>query len=230
MRPKNILALIIMMGMVQLTSGQNTEKSEKKITITGFVLNKDNTPVKGAIFYIDSLKTGYKSRKNGSFKLKVNPAARKLMVRSSTYGFSETDINKQTTINFTLNGIADNQPFGSSVKGNEGGPSVSGNIPPKPRAKKMNTYSDIYQMIRGEVSGVVVSGKSVLIQQGHSFFGSSEPLYVVNGVIVVSIDFISPLDVKSITILKGSSAAIYGVRGANGVISITLRSGSDKEK
>lgn len=92
----------------------------------------------------------------------------------------------------------------------------------------MNTYNDIYQMIRGEVSGVVVSGKSLLIEQGNSFFGSSEPLYVVNGVIVNSFDFVSPMDVKSIEVLKGSSAAIYGIRGANGVISITLLNGSEE--
>jgi TonB-dependent SusC/RagA subfamily outer membrane receptor len=94
----------------------------------------------------------------------------------------------------------------------------------------MNTYNDIYQMIRGEVSGVIVSGRNVQIQQGHSFFGSSEPLFVVNGTIVNSIDNINPLEVKSITVLKGSSAAIYGVRGANGVISINLINGSEKDK
>jgi len=85
-------------------------------------------------------------------------------------------------------------------------------------------------MIRGEVSGVVVSGRSVKIQQGKSFFGSSDPLYVINGVIVQSIDNVNPVEVKSISVLTGSQAAIYGVRGANGVISITLLNGSEREK
>jgi TonB-dependent SusC/RagA subfamily outer membrane receptor len=85
-------------------------------------------------------------------------------------------------------------------------------------------------MIRGEVSGVVVSGKNIQIRQGHSFFGSSEPLFTVNGVIVNSIDNVNPLDVKSIAVLNGSAAAIYGVRGANGVISITIINVSEKEK
>jgi TonB-dependent SusC/RagA subfamily outer membrane receptor len=85
-------------------------------------------------------------------------------------------------------------------------------------------------MIRAEVSGVVVSGRSVQIQQGHSFFGSSTPLFVINGVIVNSIDDVNPREVKSIRILKGSEAAIYGINGTNGVISITLKNGTEKEQ
>jgi outer membrane receptor protein involved in Fe transport len=92
----------------------------------------------------------------------------------------------------------------------------------------MNTYNNIYEMIRCEVNGVTVSGRNIQIQQAHSFYGSSTPLFVVNGIIVQSIDNINPLEVKSIGLLKGSSAAIYGVNGSNGVISIKLKDGSDK--
>jgi outer membrane receptor protein involved in Fe transport len=83
-------------------------------------------------------------------------------------------------------------------------------------------------MIRQEVRGVVVSGRSIVVQQQNSFFGSTQPLFVVNGVRVNSIDYISPTEVKSIQLLKGSNANIYGNEGANGVISITLLSGKDK--
>ena len=94
----------------------------------------------------------------------------------------------------------------------------------------MNSYNDIYQMIRAEVPGVVVNGRSIVIQQGHSFFGSSTPLFVINGVIVTSIDNVNPLEVKSIKVLKGSAAAIYGQQGTNGVITITLKNGTEQEK
>jgi TonB-dependent SusC/RagA subfamily outer membrane receptor len=217
MKLKYLLTIICFLYLSLFTYGQNRDKkAETKITITGMVLSLNKQPVEGASFYIDSVKTSFKSRVDGSYKIKVSPSARKLTVRSPEYGFSETLIDKQTTINFTLNGIADKQELSSGKK------------PAKP--KKMNTYTDIYQMIRNEVSGVVVSGRSVQIQQGHSFFGSSEPLYVVNGNIVSSIDYIAPSEVKSITVLKGSAAAIYGVRGSNGVISITLKNGTEKEK
>jgi hypothetical protein len=97
-----------------------------------------------------------------------------------------------------------------------------------PTVKKINTYIDIYQMIRQELPGVVVSGRSIMVQGQNSFLGSSQPLFVVNGNIVNSIDYINPQEVKSIKLLKGSYANIYGVEGANGVISITLITGADK--
>jgi TonB-dependent SusC/RagA subfamily outer membrane receptor len=83
-------------------------------------------------------------------------------------------------------------------------------------------------MIRQEVPGVLVSGTSIVVQQQNSFFGSSAPLFLVNGVRVSSISNISPLDVESIVLLKGSQASVYGAEGANGVISITLKTGAEK--
>lgn len=218
------LVLIVAICLSQITSGQKAGKeSDKLVTITGKVFNMDHKPVEGAVFYIDNIKTSYISKLNGSYKIKVSPSALNLEVRSSDYGFSEILINGQTDIDFILPGNPVNPDSKSANAGESKGSSGS-------KVKKMNTYSDIYQMIRGEVSGVVVSGKSIQIQQGHSFFGSSTPLFVVNGVIVQSIDNINPVEVKSITILKGSSAAIYGVQGSNGVISITLLNGSEKAK
>jgi TonB-dependent SusC/RagA subfamily outer membrane receptor len=231
MKWKNILVIIASVCFLQVASGQNSDgKSYKPITITGKVLNAQLEPVEGAVFYIDNIKTSFRSKSNGSYKIKVSSSAVKLEVRSPDYGVSETKINEQTKIDFTLNGISDNQASDPGAPIKEAGVTDAASKPAKPRAKKMNTYNDIYQMIRGEVSGVVVSGKNIQIQQGHSFFGSSEPLFTVNGVIVSSIDNVSPVEVKSIAVLKGSAAAIYGVRGANGVISITLINGSEKEK
>jgi TonB-dependent SusC/RagA subfamily outer membrane receptor len=86
-------------------------------------------------------------------------------------------------------------------------------------------YTNIFEMLKGTVPGVQVVGTSVRIQGASSFMLSTEPLYVVDGVIVNSIANISPIEVKSVEILKGASAAIYGSRGANGVIMITLKKG-----
>ena len=231
MKPRYFIIIVILFCLLLPAYGQNTnKKSDNRITITGKVLSIDKKVVEGAVFYIDSVKTTYKSRKDGSFKIKVSPSTVKLMVRSDDYGSCESLINGQTKIDFTLNGIAGNQSLKSGDAGEKKEAQESGYRVAKIKGKKMNTYNDIYQMIRGEVSGVVVSGKSVTIEQGHSFLGSSEPLFVVNGTIVNSIDYIDPLEVKSINVLKGSSAAIYGVRGSNGVISITLKNGTEKER
>ena len=78
-------------------------------------------------------------------------------------------------------------------------------------------------MIRGQVPGVRVIGKSINIQNANSFMMGTKPLFVVDGTTVESIDNIPPQLVRSIEVLKGASASIYGSRGANGVILITLK-------
>jgi len=92
---------------------------------------------------------------------------------------------------------------------------------------KYASYRNIYDMIRGEVAGVQVMGNSIRIQGVGSLNLSTEPLYVVDGMVVSSIAEIQPYNVKSIEILKGSSASIYGSRGANGVILIKLIGSGD---
>jgi hypothetical protein len=226
MKWNNSLALIIALCLSQIIFGQDAaKKSDKLITITGKVKNRDNKPITDAFFSVDNIKTNIVTKSNGNYKIKVSPSATFLEVSSPEFGNGSIAINGQTTINFVLNGTevkSDSTKFGVGVK--------SSKVSPKPKARKMNTYNDIYQMIRCEVPGVTVSGRNITLQQGHSFLGSSAPLFVVNGVIVQTIDNINPLEVKSIGLLKGTAAAIYGLNGSNGVISITLKNGTEKEE
>jgi outer membrane receptor protein involved in Fe transport len=207
----------------------DAKNSDKLVTISGKVLNAENKPVAGAVLYVDDLKTNISTKNNGSYKIKVSASAINIEVRSAEYGTSKKPINGQTLIDFTLSG-SNEQVLKSENTKKEKVARDTIKKSSKTRGTKMNTYNDIYQMIRGEVSGVVVSGKSVQIQQGHSFFGSSTPLFVINGVIVNSIDDVNPREVKSIKILKGTEAAIYGINGTNGVISIILKNGTEKEQ
>jgi TonB-dependent SusC/RagA subfamily outer membrane receptor len=80
-------------------------------------------------------------------------------------------------------------------------------------------------MIKGEVPGVQVNGTSITIRGTGSIMSSTEPLFIVDGIAVNQISDISPVEVKSIEVLKGASASIYGSRGANGVILIRRHSG-----
>ena len=66
--------------------------------------------------------------------------------------------------------------------------------------------------------------------RGMGTIGNSTPLYVVDGVVVGSIDNLSPSDIKSVDVLKDATAAIYGSRAANGVILITTKHGQVNEK
>src|SRR5690606_1671465 len=95
--------------------------------------------------------------------------------------------------------------------------------------------SQFGNLIQGKTAGVQVitpSGKpsagfSMRVRGTSSIAGSSEPLYVVDGVPVNDTRTINPSDIESITVLKdASSAAIYGTQGANGVVLITTKRGT----
>ena len=82
-------------------------------------------------------------------------------------------------------------------------------------------YSDMYDYLRGRVPGVTVNGKTIRIRSTDTVNGTADPLILVDGVPVDDLSDINPGDVKSVEVLKDSSASIYGIRGANGVILIT---------
>jgi TonB-dependent SusC/RagA subfamily outer membrane receptor len=89
-------------------------------------------------------------------------------------------------------------------------------------------YSDVYEVLRGRFAGVEVVNGQVIIRGSNSINSSNEALYVVDGMIVSSIDWVVPCDIKSINILKDSSTSAYGSRGSNGVVIIeTRRGGTD---
>lgn len=96
------------------------------------------------------------------------------------------------------------------------------------------TIANVGQALQGRASGVQVQQNSyapgttpnVVIRGGNSINNSNGPLYVVDGFITSSGGSISPNDIENIQILKdASSTAIYGSRGANGVILITTKKG-----
>lgn len=90
--------------------------------------------------------------------------------------------------------------------------------------KQNETYRDIYSYLQGKVAGVVVQGGKVYIRGINSINSGTDPLFIVDGIAVEDISWINPHDVKSIDVLKDSSAtSMYGVRGANGVIVITTK-------
>jgi len=95
------------------------------------------------------------------------------------------------------------------------------------RDSSVPVYQDIYDMIRGRVAGVEVSGKSIKIRGTNSLNISTEPLFIVDGIMVREIDDIAPETVKSIEVLKRQDASAYGIRGSNGVIVITRKTGKD---
>ncbi|MCP4312348.1 MAG: TonB-dependent receptor plug domain-containing protein [Bacteroidetes bacterium] len=86
-------------------------------------------------------------------------------------------------------------------------------------------YQDIFELVTGKFPGVIVSNKSIQIRGASSINSSTEALYVVDGGITNNIEWIHPCDVYSVDVLKDGMTAIYGSRGANGVIVIETRRG-----
>lgn len=92
---------------------------------------------------------------------------------------------------------------------------------------QMGAYSNIAEYLMGKVPGLTVyqEGDSYkyMIRGISTLYGSTDPLFIVDGVEVDNIDTINPREVRSVEVLKDGAAAIYGTRGANGVIMITTK-------
>ncbi|MDF1561141.1 MAG: TonB-dependent receptor plug domain-containing protein [Bacteroidales bacterium] len=225
---------IILVLMILLAGSQaEGQKREKLITVAGTVTDIEMSPVAGALIVIDLQDSGTKTRKNGTYKIKVRPDVRSVGVYTSNMGSVVTVFEGQQKIDFVLDGAEAMVNFAPVIREGDTKVDIGYGTAKK---KDVNTdvgyidgqtvdnasYSNIYDMIQGKVPGVDVVGNKITIRGVGSLMLSSDPLFVVDGVAVSSIDNINPREVKSISVLKGASAAIYGTRGANGVILITL--------
>jgi len=92
---------------------------------------------------------------------------------------------------------------------------------------RASRYNNIYEMVTNSVPGIQMINEGgspqFMIRGPKSLTLSNAALLVVNGVVTNDISYISPLEVKSIDILRGPQASMFGGRGANGVISIKLK-------
>lgn len=214
------------------------QKGGKKITIKGSVVDGTGASIANAIIMIDGEKTGYVTDSKGFYKIKVSRENKKIGIFTFTNGIVEEILDGRNKINFRFEGSVPDQisdkidPDEESVDlgyGHVKRKSITGSVGKIDGTNpKYASYNSIYEMIRGEVPGVQVNGTSIMIRGATTIYGSTEPLFVVEGVPVITIDNIQPQMVKSIEVLKGSSAAIYGARGSNGVIIINLLKGTDR--
>jgi TonB-dependent SusC/RagA subfamily outer membrane receptor len=228
---KTIIPLLLILCFTVSSFGQ---KNNKKITITGTVVSASNAPVEGAAIFIDKVKTSSVTDQQGHYKVKVSADAKKILALSLFYGASEAVIDGKEVINFVLTSTSDV----NAAQKDKSQPANSGNTEKnknqtKPlgavdgQRQEFASSQSIFDMIKGRFPGVEVSGTSIKISGSSSLNASTEPLFVVDGIIVNSIEDISPQSVKSIEVLKGPDASVYGMRGANGVIVITRLTGKD---
>ncbi len=228
MKNRFIFLLIFSLCFLQNTYGQ---KSNKKITIWGYVMDSDKNPVIGALILVDKKNTGNVTDANGYYKLKVKRDA-KILTAFTLYGASaEASIKGRTSINFVLKKESPLQNKAQNKEETDEVIDVGYGVVKKDKLTQSvdkievtetdySSYNNIYDLISSKAPGVQLIEGKIVIRGTSTLIGGTDPLFVVDGNIMESIDFIQPNIVKSIQILKGSSASIYGVRGSNGVIII----------
>ena len=222
--------IFLMILILPVYSNLFAQKQGKKFYITGQVIDVNDKPVSGAIVLVDNQNTGVTTDAKGVYKVRVKTSATRIAVFIPKNGQMDEEINGRTVINFRLVGGASTgttqeqeNPDNEKVNIGYGYASkkdlTTGVSKIDIQANKNAAYQNIYEMLQRDPS-VQVNGNKIVIR-GVNSINSTDPLFVVDGIMVQSIDGISPSIVKSIEILKGSDAAIYGSRGANGVIMIT---------
>ncbi len=231
---KTILIVALSFLMVQ-SSWADGKKKKKKITVSGFVMDVNEKPLEGVAIIIDDVQSNVFTNKKGFYKIKIKPDIKTIMAYSLLHGGIEMEYAGHKKINFILKYDDANANYISPEQGkilNYGYGKISSNNSTSSIGKieeeemENDSYSNIYEMIQGRVPGVSVSNGRIIIRGISSIMAQGDPLFVVDGVQTESIAFINPRQVKSISVLKGSAAAIYGSRGSLGVIIITLKDGS----
>ena len=91
-------------------------------------------------------------------------------------------------------------------------------------------YNDIFDLIKGRFAGVEVQNGEIIIRGSNSIKSSNAALIVVDGVPSPGdvLNTIKPIEVKSINVIKDGTSAVYGSRGANGVLLIETKKGGDQ--
>jgi len=207
-----------------------------KTTITGTVNDKEGEPVIGATVRVDNSRAATATDVDGKFFLKVNSLPVNITVTSIGYEAKSMKVVSAAPVTITL---GDNSEmldevvvigYGSVRKADLAG-SVS---VVDSKAFSAQPITTVGEALQGRVSGVNVISSGVpggspkiRIRGANSINKSNEPLYVVDGLVRESgLEGINPEDIASMQILKdASSTAIYGSRGANGVVLITTRRG-----
>ena len=208
-------------------------------TIKGIIYDEQGETIIGASVLIKGEETtGTTSDMDGKFTLSV-PQGATLVISYIGYHPQEIKIRKRTALHVILK--EDNQlleevvvvGYGTVKKSDLTG-SVSG---VSTRQFKNQPVKRVENILQGRTPGVEVTatsgvpgaGMKVRVRGTTSINKSSDPLYVIDGIISSSgLDGINPSDIQSMEVLKdASSTAIYGSRGSNGVILITTKGGSE---
>jgi TonB-linked SusC/RagA family outer membrane protein len=209
-------------------------------SVTGRVTNKtDNSPVPGATITVKGTKIITQSGADGTFSISPGRANGTLVISAVGFGTLEVPVTTGapagdivlTATPTTLNDVVVTGYTSQRKRDITGSVSVV-NVADMKASPSGSTES----LLQGQAAGVTVfstgqpGGNATVLVRGITSPGNSNPLILVDGVPELMHD-INPNDIQSLQVLKDAGAtAIYGVRGANGVIIITTKKGSGNVK
>lgn len=250
------LSLFVMSGNVlandsDLTVGQSTSRSAKDVL--GKVVDETGQPIIGATVAMTNGKGGTITDGDGNFSFSVPNDAKTVRVNVSYVGMEPQVVvltpGKSTTITLAENSqlLSDVVVIGYGTEKKKNIAGAVSNVRADELAK--SSVESIQKALQGKVSGVQIltadgapgAGMTINVRGRSTISGGSKPLYIIDGVQVVTGDqssgilkstdvlsTLNPDEIESIDILKdGASASIYGAQAANGVIIITTKKGHE---
>ena len=211
----------------------------QEITIKGTVKDQDGLELPGAAIVIKGTNKGIATDGNGAFEIKAHQGD---ILVFSTIGYApkEVKVGKERNLNIVLS-VDVLQLEGTEVVavayGTTDKKSFTGSMATiKAETIQAKQSSDVAKTLEGAVAGVQISTSSgqpgsnsaIRIRGIGSINASSAPLIILDGVpFEGTLNAINNSDIESVNVLKdASSSALYGARGANGVVLITTKSGS----
>jgi len=206
--------------------------------VTGVVVDGTGEPVIGANVVVKGTTNGTITDFDGNYTIEGVPADGVLVISYIGYLSQEIPVGNQSAINVTLK--EDTQTLDEVVVvgyGTMRKSDVTGSISTAKGEEMLKAQNfSALDNLRGKAAGVNIFsnssqpgayGSRVVIRGQATINASSDPLYVVDGVVMENFYLMNPNDIESMEVLKDASAtAIYGARGANGVIMVTTKRGN----
>ena len=205
-------------------SENNTARQQ---TVSGTITDPGGEPLPGVTVLVKGTAQGTVTDANGRFLLSVPSADAVLQFSFVGMRTQEVNLDGRTTLSVVMAeetiGLDEVVAIGyGTVRKSDLTGSVS-SVTSREIGDRVTT--DLATLIQGKAAGVEVSRDNIRIR-GVTTFNNTDPLVVIDGFLGGSMKDVNPNDIESIEILKdASSTAIYGSRGANGVILVTTKSG-----
>lgn len=235
---KGMIRLLFSMMLVLCMLSQAHAQT---IQVTGKVTRKTTgEPLSGATVAVKGTGTVTTTNDVGNFSITLPQAGSTLVVSYSGMSVQELQVQSGGEVNFSLDEAANTTLSDVVVVGygQQKRTNVTGAIATVSNKELVAApVADLSNALQGRVPGIITKQASgepgrdnanIYIRGNSTFNGSMEPLFVVDGIVRTFRDFsqLDPNEVESVSVLKdASSAAIFGVRGANGVVIVTTKRG-----